>query len=111
MQSLFIVAALAIMLAIPVRPDRNPPPPSDARVEQLLGMWQLVKIDIGRAEVKIPIEDMNLHITPTGILALQKGERREGDDADYRIDWNAKPPTIDIMPRRAGNKMLGILKF
>src|SRR6266566_2152288 len=88
-------AAWLLVTLIVAAPDRQPVGPVEmAKKPQdlILGHWSYENRAIGSA--------------PAG-----KPSPADGLTANVVIDWSQNPVAIDFIPKRGGNKMMGILKL
>jgi uncharacterized protein (TIGR03067 family) len=108
MRAILLLAVLTVAV-----PDRAPPEPKETPVaQQIVGEWQLVTAIVGGdPNAKNDAPQTVLIFTAKEIHVRENGKQQPNDDASYTLDATKKPVTIDIVPKRAGNKKIeGILK-
>lgn len=110
MRMLFL---LALIVALPDRPNPTPRETPKSVHEQLLGDWDFVKLSIGGGlEPPMKDEARVLRFGAKEVQVFVNGELKAQDGADYTIDATKAPITFDLTPRNGtGEKVQGILKL
>ena len=113
-----IAVMLLMLLAIPVRPDRLPPPSAPPTVlpllDQLQGEWRMtVGIIGGRNEPADKVASSKLVVKGKSLFLTERN-RDKPEEARITLDPTRMPATIDIMPNGEANQDIrveGILKI
>ncbi len=101
-----LVIAL-VVIASPVREEQGAK--AKPLHEQVLGEWHSVKVLDGGKDVDIAFKVV---FTTTEVHLFENGERKMDDDATCVIDAKKNPATIDLNPKKKGEKKeVGILKI
>jgi uncharacterized protein (TIGR03067 family) len=105
------VFLLALLVALPDRPDMTPREKPRSPHEALIGDWAYISSTADGNGVS------NLQsiwrVTPTEAFWLAGGSPMNDNSltARYTIDWTASPVTIDLQPKQHKGKMLGIVRI
>ena len=101
---------LALLIALPDRPDQSPREKPKSLQELFLGDWGIEKTDVTGNRYG----DINSiwRITPSGAIWVSGGTPMDanGLTASYTIDWTKNPITIDLKPK-SQTAMPGILRI
>ena len=108
MRTLFV---LALVVALPDRPDMTPREKPRSPHEALLGDWAYISSTAdGFGEGNL---NSIWRVTATEAIWLAGGSPMNENTltATYSIDWTASPVTIDLQPKQHNGKMLGIVRI
>jgi uncharacterized protein (TIGR03067 family) len=110
MRALLLLTVFAV-----AAPDRQPVGPVEAPKnpqDLLLGLWSYENRAIGAAPSGKP-SPLGIQFLPGETVFMMSGKPspHDGLTANVVIDWTQNPVAIDFVPKRGGNKMMGILKL